>query len=224
MKKLLVLLLLVSLSAAGNEYPDSSRWLYTVGGFQLEDEIVGDRAGQIVATGSSSMRFWDHSIHRDFAPMPIISRGFGGSNINDLLVHLDAIVLKHRPGAVIIYEGDNDIAQGVSVPVVLETFEKVVVRILDDNAETRIYLISVKPSIARESLWAEMVEVNQGIQAISKSKENVFYIDVATPMLSSDGTRNPDLYVSDGLHMSQAGYDIWRDVVVSFVKRQEADQ
>ena len=224
MKKLLVLLLLVSLSAAGNEYPDSSRWLYTVGGFQLEDEIVGDRAGQIVATGSSSMRFWDHSIHRDFAPMPIISRGFGGSNINDLLVHLDAIVLKHRPGAVIIYEGDNDIAQGVPVTVVLETFEKVVVRILDDNAETRIYLISVKPSIARESLWAEMVEVNQGIQAISKSKEKVFYIDVATPMLNSDGSRNPDLYVSDGLHMSQAGYDIWRDVVVPFVKRQEADQ
>ena len=224
MKMLLVLLLLVSLSAAGNEYPDSSRWLYTVGGFQLEDEIVGDRAGQIVATGSSSMRFWDHSIHRDFAPMPIISRGFGGSNINDLLVHLDAIVLKHRPGAVIIYEGDNDIAQGVPVTVVLETFEKVVVRILDDNAETRIYLISVKPSIARESLWAEMVEVNQGIQAISKSKENVFYVDVATPMLNSDGSRNPDLYVSDGLHMSQAGYDIWRDVVVPFVKRQEADQ
>ena len=224
MKKLLVLLLLVSLSAEGNEYPDSSRWLYTVGGFQLEDEIVGDRAGQIVATGSSSMRFWDHSIHRDFAPMPIISRGFGGSNINDLLVHLDAIVLKHRPGAVIIYEGDNDIAQGVPVTVVLETFEKVVVRILDDNAETRIYLISVKPSIARESLWAEMVEVNQGIQAISKSKEKVFYIDVATPMLNSDGSRNPDLYVSDGLHMSQAGYDIWRDVVVPFVKRQETDQ
>ena len=224
MKMLLVLLLLVSLSAAGNEYPDSSRWLYTVGGFQLEDEIVGDRAGQIVATGSSSMRFWDHSIHRDFAPMPIISRGFGGSNINDLLVHLDAIVLKHRPGAVIIYEGDNDIAQGVPVTVVLETFEKVVARILDDNAETRIYLISVKPSITRESLWAEMVEVNQGIQTISKSKENVFYVDVATPMLNIDGSRNPDLYVSDGLHMSQAGYDIWRDVVVPFVKRQEADQ
>ena len=224
MKMLLVLLLLVSLSAAGNEYPDSSRWLYTVGGFQLEDEIVGDRAGQIVATGSSSMRFWDHSIHRDFAPMPIISRGFGGSNINDLLVHLDAIVLKHRPGAVIIYEGDNDIAQGVPVTVVLETFEKVVARILDDNAETRIYLISVKPSITRESLWAEMVEVNQGIQTISKSKENVFYVDVATPMLNSDGSRNPDLYVSDGLHMSQAGYDIWREVVVSFVKRHEAVQ
>ena len=224
MKNLLVLLLIVSLPAVGNEYPDSSRWLYTVVGFQLEDEVVGDRAGQIIATGSSSMRLWDHSIHRDFAPLPIISRGFGGSNMNDLLVHLDVIVLKHKPGAVIIYEGDNDIAQGVPVSVVLETFEDVVLRILDDNPKTRIYLISVKPSIARESLWAEMTEVNQGMQAISKSNKNVFYVDVATPMLNPDGSRKPDLYVSDGLHMNQAGYDIWREVVVSFVKRYEAVQ
>ena len=222
MKKLFVMLLVMCFPIGAKDYPDSSRWLYTVGGFLLEDEIVGDRTGQVVATGSSSMRYWDHSIHRDFAPLPIISRGFGGSNMNDLLVYLDEIVLKHKPRAVIIYEGDNDIAQGVPVTVVLETFEKVIARILDDNAEARIYLISVKPSIARESLWREMVEVNQGMQAMAEQKDNVFYIDVAASMLNSNGSRNPDLYVSDGLHMSQAGYDVWREVVVPFVRRQEA--
>ena len=103
-------LLLLTIPVAAQDYPDSSRWLCIINGFQLEDEIIGDRSGQIVATGSSSMRFWDHSIHKDFAPLPIVSRGFGGSNMNDLLMHLDAVVLKHKPRAVIIYEGDNDIA------------------------------------------------------------------------------------------------------------------
>ena len=224
MKSLLVTLLLVSLSAAASEYPDSSRWLYTISGFALEDEIVGKREGQIVATGSSSMRFWDHSIRQDFAPLPIISRGFGGSNMNDVLAHLDGLILKHKPRAVIIYEGDNDIAQGVPVGAVLETFEKVVTRILDEDSEIRIYLISVKPSIARKSLWGDMALVNQGMHAISKQKNNVFYIDVATPMLNPDGSRNHDLYVSDGLHLSQAGYDIWRGVVVPFVMKEEAGQ
>ena len=224
MKSLLATLLLVSLSAAASEYPDSSRWLYTISGFALEDEIVGEREGQIVATGSSSMRFWDHSIQQDFAPLPIISRGFGGSNMNDVLAHLDGLVLKHKPRAVIIYEGDNDIAQGVPVGAVLETFEKVVTRILDEDSEIRIYLISVKPSIARKSLWGDMALVNQGMHEISKQKNNVFYIDVATPMLNPDGSRNHDLYVSDGLHLNQAGYDIWRRVVVPFVMKQEADQ
>ena len=126
-------LLLLAIPVAAQDYPDSSRWLYIINGFQLEDEIIGDRSGQIVATGSSSMRFWDHSIHKDFAPLPIVSRGFGGSNMNDLLMHLDAVVLKHKPRAVIIYEGDNDIAQGVSVTDVLKTFVKVVGRIKADN-------------------------------------------------------------------------------------------
>ena len=58
MKGLLLILLVVSASAVASEYPDSGRWLYTIGGFVLEDEIIGDREGQIVATGSSSMRFW----------------------------------------------------------------------------------------------------------------------------------------------------------------------
>ncbi len=224
MKGLLLILLVVSASVLASEYPDSDRWLYTIGGFVLEDEIIGDREGQIVATGSSSMRFWGHSIQQDFAPLPIISRGFGGSNMNDVLSHLDDLILKHKPRAVIIYEGDNDIAQGVPVPVVLATFKKVITRILDDFSETRIYLISVKPSIARESLWGDMTLVNQGMRTLAEQKNNVFYIDVATPMLNVDGSRNPDLYVSDGLHLSQAGYDVWRRVVVPFVMKREADQ
>jgi len=61
------------------------------------------------------------------------------------------------------------------------------------------------------------------MQAMAEQKDNVFYIDVAASMLNSNGSRNPDLYVSDGLHMSQAGYDVWREVVVPFVRRQEAD-
>jgi len=220
----LLILALLTMPALAEDYPDSARWLYIVGGFQLEDEIVGGRSGQIVATGSSSMRFWDHSIHRDFAPLPIISRGFGGSNMYDLLVHLDAIVLKHKPAAVIIYEGDNDIAQGVPVPVVIDTFEKVVRRIHADNPTTRIYLISVKPSVAREALWGQMRQVNEGMWGIANRERNVYYIDVATPMLRSDGRVRTDLFVADDLHMNQAGYDIWRNVVVPLVKQVEAGQ
>lgn len=217
-------LLLLTIPVAAQDYPDSSRWLYIINGFQLEDEIIGDRSGQIVATGSSSMRFWDHSIHKDFAPLPIVSRGFGGSNMNDLLMHLDAVVLKHKPRAVIIYEGDNDIAQGVSVTDVLKTFVKVVGRIKADNPAIRIYLISIKPSVSRQPLWEKMREVNKGMLAIANQEQTVFYIDVATPMLSADGRARPELFVYDKLHMNQAGYDIWRTVVVPFVKRIEESQ
>ena len=75
------------------EYPDPSRWDYLVGGFALEDEIVDREPGAIVATGSSSMRYWHHRIDRDLSPLTVIHRGFGGSNMNDVLHHMDTLVL-----------------------------------------------------------------------------------------------------------------------------------
>ena len=104
----LTLILLLPISAWAAEYSDPSVWARTIGSFNLEDEIIGPRAGDIVATGSSSMLFWDHRIHADLAPLTIISRGFGGSNMNDVLNYLDQLVLKHKPRAVLIYEGDNE--------------------------------------------------------------------------------------------------------------------
>jgi lysophospholipase L1-like esterase len=205
--------MLVPLAALAAEYPDNSRWEYTIGGFELQDEIIGERPGAIVATGSSSMRFWRHRIGEDLAPLTIVPRGFGGSNMNDVLQYLDALVLKHDPRAVMIYEGDNDVAQGVPVETILATFETVVARIAEHDPATRIYLLSVKPSLSRAALWPEMMAVNAGLEAMAAERAHVTYVDVATPMLHADGSIREDLFVSDGLHMNQAGYDLWRNVV-----------
>jgi lysophospholipase L1-like esterase len=46
----------------------------------------------------------------------------------------------------------------------------------------------------------------------------VRYADVFTPMLGADGRPRPELYVEDGLHMSAAGYALWRDVLAPLVR------
>lgn len=209
----LIALTIFACSTQAAEYPDTDRWLYTMGGFNLEDEIVGERPGAIVATGSSSMRFWDHRIREDLAPLSIISRGFGGSNMNDVLTFLDTLVLKHKPRAVMIYEGDNDVAQGIPVEKILATFNEAIKKIHAQDPEIRIYLLSVKPSISRDEMWSTMLEVNAGLEAMANDDALITYIDVATPMLNEDGSIRDDLFVSDKLHMNQKGYDIWRNVV-----------
>ena len=42
-----VMLLFFSTSLIAAEYPPTDRWDYIIGGFQLEDEIVGERPGAI---------------------------------------------------------------------------------------------------------------------------------------------------------------------------------
>ncbi len=222
MKFALILLgLIVSCSIHAAEYPSPDRWKYTMGGFALEDEIIGERPGAIVATGSSSMRFWDHRIHQDLAPLTIISRGFGGSNMNDVLTFLDTLVLKHKPRAVMIYEGDNDVAQGVPVETILKTFESAVQRIHTQDDAIRIYLFSVKPSISRKEMWPTMLEVNAGLEEMAKADQRIIYVDVASPMLKPDGSMIEDLFVADQLHMNQKGYDLWRNAVAPILIGRE---
>lgn len=221
MRLSILILALLPLASLAADYPDPSRWAYTVGGFTLEDEILGPRPGAIVATGSSSMRFWQARIHADLAPLTVIPRGFGGSNMNDLLTYLDEVVLKHEPRAVMIYEGDNDVAQGVPVEKILATFETALARIHARDPAIRVYLLAVKPSLSRAAMWSQMQAVNQGLQAFAKASDTIFYLDVATPMLDADGSVRDDLFVSDGLHMNQRGYDLWRNAVAPVLIEHE---
>ncbi len=207
---------------SAKEYPPADRWEYTIGGFQLEDEINPKPGGAIVATGSSSMRFWDHRIHEDLRPLTIISRGFGGSNMNDVLTYLETLVLKHNPRAVMIYEGDNDVSQEVPVEKIISTYRNAISQMHEHDQNIRVYLLAVKPSILRAAMWNTMLEVNAGLKQLAGNDERIHYIDVAGPMLNTDGSVDESLFVEDGLHMNQAGYDIWRDTVAPYLLEREA--
>ena len=64
---------------------------------------------RIVFTGSSSIRFWK-DLQTYYPNHQIINTGFGGSEMSDLLFHLEPTVLRFKPSKVFIYEGDNDIS------------------------------------------------------------------------------------------------------------------
>ena len=68
-------------------------------------------------------------------------------------------------------------------------------------------------------MWPETMQLNASVCAIAAGDDRVSYIDVATPMLNKDGSPNESLFASDMLQMSQAGYDIRRDVVAPVLKK-----
>ena len=42
---------------------------------------------------------------------------------------------------------------------------------------------------------------------------DVEYVDIATPMLGDAGEPDPDLFIVDGLHLSDKGYALWTAVL-----------
>lgn len=63
-----------------------------------------------------------------------------------------------------------------------------------------------------------MRKANQGIKELSSKDDLLEYVDVDTPMIGTDGWPRAELFLKDGLHMSDAGYKIWTDLIMPHVK------
>ena len=50
---------------------------------------------------------------------------------------------------------------------------------------------------------------NSSIKLLASQDAYLEYIDVWDSMLSEDGSRMPELFIEDGLHMNKKGYEVW---------------
>lgn len=195
------------------DWRDSSRFENAIQKFEQADAKQMPPENAVLCVGSSSIRMWHTALAEDLAPLTVIGRGFGGSNTNDLLHFADRILIKYKPRAVMIYEGDNDIAQGIKPYEVRAAYEVLIDKIEDDLPDCRVYLLAVKPSPKRWDFWPKMVQVNEMLTDLAEDNETVTYIDIATPMLGDDGKPRADLFIKDNLHLNRKGYELWRDTI-----------
>ena len=163
--------------------------------------------------GSSSIKNWTPTLATDFPHIPVIDRGFGGSQLADSTRFADRIIVPYHPDVVVLYAGDNDINDGRSADQVIDDFKQFVARVRKDLPHTAIVYITIKPSTSRWKLWPQMHAANEGIAAFAKTQKDVRVVDVASRMLDAKGKPRAELLLDDGLHMRPAGYAIWIDAL-----------
>ena len=77
----------------------------------LENRRIQFSQSPIIFYGSSSIRRWK-TLSQDFVGYPVVNCGFGGSRLSDCVRYVSRLVLRLKPAAVVLYAGDNDLAQG----------------------------------------------------------------------------------------------------------------
>lgn len=184
--------------------------------FAAEDARSPPPRGGVVFTGSSSIRLWD-TLAQDFPGVPVINRGFGGSEMRDSTWYADRILVPYAPRQILIYAGDNDLSSGRTPQQLRTDFIAFVERVRRDLPKAKIAYISTKPSPSRAHLLPAQREANALVQAEAK-RLGVDYIDVFTPMLDANGQPNEALFIDDRLHMNAAGYAIWKRTITPYVK------
>ncbi len=137
--------------------------------------------------------------------------------MSDLEHYLDDLVIKHKPAMVFIYEGDNDIADNEAPSDILSEAVSITSKLRASDSTMVIAFISAKPSVARWDYRSEYKRFNQLLEDKVSELDNVWFIDVWKPMLVRGRMLREDLYVQDGLHMNEAGYEIWREAVLPYM-------
>jgi lysophospholipase L1-like esterase len=189
----------------------------------FEDEIAAfeaaDRAQPpperpVVFVGSSSIRLWD-TLAADMAPLVVLNRGFGGSQLTHAVHFADRAVTRYRPRAVVLYAGDNDLdaRSGKTAEDVARDFDAFVAQVHAAVPDARIYYLAIKPSRMRWARWPEMARANAAIAARCAADSRLAFLDTATPMLATGEPPARELFVFDGLHLSAEGYALWTSVV-----------
>src|SRR5580765_197613 len=99
-----------------------------IAAFATSDKSNPPPKDAILFLGSSSIRLWQSLAH-DFPEHKVINRGFGGSHLADCALLADRIVIPYRPKMVLLYAGDNDIAEGRTPEEVFADFKTFVKKV-----------------------------------------------------------------------------------------------
>ena len=112
--------------------------------------------GGIVFVGSSTIRLWT-TLAEDFAGLPVLNRGFGGSTFPEALHYLQPTVVRYQPRTVVVYEGDNDLAAGRTPQQVADDYRAFVRGVRDSLPNARIVFLAIKPSPSRWKLESQQL-------------------------------------------------------------------
>lgn len=164
-------------------------------------------AAPILFVGSSSIRGWD--LQRYFPGLPVVNHGFGGSQYIDALCYADRIIIPFRPRAVVLYDGDNDIAGGKSAEWVAADMKALVRVLRHAQPAIPIVVLSIKTSLSRWNIHEEMERANVLMARYAGDTPGVTFLDVNSPLHDSGGKPDDRFFKEDRLHLNHEGYTVW---------------
>lgn len=181
-----------------------------------EKEISALEAGDItnpppqhgvLFAGSSTIRLWK-TLATDFPGLPVINRGFGGSEISDTTHFADRIIFPYAPRQIVFRAGGNDLWAGKTPTEVCADFKEFVATVHARLPETEILFLAWNNSPLRSAGAARERELNRLVAAFARNQPYVKYADVADVSLDAAGRPRPELFISDQLHFNATGYQL----------------
>lgn len=169
---------------------------------------------RIAFIGDSLTEFFDWQSR--FPEYNVINLGIAGETVEGLLGRIDRISSSiENPDYIFIMTGINNIA--MEDFDILEPYKRIVSELSSKFKDAVIIVQSILPV---DLYWIDngaIKAVNKKLQGIAKEFD-AEYLDVFSFFADSNGRPKDDYLVDDGVHLSDAGYDVWAKVVEEFLR------
>jgi lysophospholipase L1-like esterase len=175
--------------------------------------------GAIVFVGDSLIG--GYKVAEAFPTYKVANRAVGGEVTRGLLFRLQEDVIDLKPQAVVICAGSNDLSCRSNPDLAMENLGEVIARLRASDPKLPIILCLVTPREVPKAPITEgsLQQLNAGIRRLAEGKENVFVVDVFTPLATPEGKPLPEYIAKDGIHILPAGYAKWTEQLAPLFKK-----
>ncbi|WP_083889666.1 SGNH/GDSL hydrolase family protein [Nostoc sp. PCC 7107] len=147
-----------------------------------------------------------------------LNQAISGENSTGLLKRLE-IFDSTKPEIIFVMIGINDLIRGDSDEVILENQRQIIRYLRKTHPTAQVVVQSILPHGAEEATWegrdkllllpnTRINQLNQQLKRIA-ARRGAKYLDLYSLFANQQGNLRPELS-TDGLHLSPAGYLVWR--------------
>ncbi|NMG06448.1 lipolytic protein G-D-S-L family [Brasilonema sp. UFV-L1] len=139
-----------------------------------------------------------------------LNQGISGDTSGGILKRV-WILSKTRPNFIYIMAGINDLRKGTADEIILRNHRQIVRKLRQTHPKTIIFIQSILPTRLSAIPNTRIRHLNHQLSLIAR-QEGAYYLNLYDKFADVKDNLRIEL-TTDGLHLSQAGYDLWRSLL-----------
>ncbi|WP_207422848.1 GDSL-type esterase/lipase family protein [Desertivirga brevis] len=153
-----------------------------------------------------------------FGTIQVLNRGISADNTFGVLNRLDDVRLR-KPSKLFIMIGINDISHSIPDEKILANYWRIIETVRKDSPKTSIYVQSILPTNNAFSEFKRHQNKDEHIRKINKALEegsksySYQFVNLYPLFLNTEGKLDTK-YSNDGLHLTAAGYEVWKNYLL----------